>query len=481
MMMKCDKCSEVILVQPGKSANFCSNCGNKMEAEKSSGWQFFDNTKDLLAFITLEYGIDALFGKKHFSDHTAPLMPAGQKNLVKQAYDCGAVRVLQDNMSSDQSRKEIAIKQAVGKIIDTYASAQEAAERVVWELTNAIGWGMPEPINQSGSRNDGTNPAVSRTPVTIVGGSGLSAKGQNLMKRGWQCAEDGDWDDAHGYFQKVLDEEDADYALAYLGLLCVSMKVSVEDKLSSVNGSASITDHKYYRRAIADPVIKARLDGYVRDAEKNKSISITVKAGSLYKFAGYDWRVLKSEDSRLLLLSDKVLETRPYHQPGGEITWERCTLRQYLNSEFYDSLGESKLRIANTSNNNPNNLWYGTNGGGATTDKIFLLSLEEVDNYFGNSGDYINKRRKTYEGTYPNGKWVTATDGWGLSNENDNSRIAKGADGKAWWWWLRSPGGRSDLAALVDAGGLVLVHGNVVSAESGGVSGGVRPALWLNL
>ena len=58
--MKCGKCGEEVTVQLGKSANFCSNCGNKIEAEKASSWKYFDNTKDLLAHIATEYGLDAL-------------------------------------------------------------------------------------------------------------------------------------------------------------------------------------------------------------------------------------------------------------------------------------------------------------------------------------------------------------------------------------------------------------------------------------
>ena len=109
---------------------------------KTEGWQFFDNTKDLLTFIAAEYGNDAMFGKKHFADHSSPLMPTVQKNLLKQAFECGAVKILYDNMNSEKWRKEAAIKQAVSKMVDTYASAQKAAECVVWELVDAIGWDM---------------------------------------------------------------------------------------------------------------------------------------------------------------------------------------------------------------------------------------------------------------------------------------------------------------------------------------------------
>ena len=102
----------------------------------------FRQHEGVAGFIAAEYGNDALFSRKYFADHTAPLMPQAQVNLVKQAFVCGSVKILQDNMASDQTRKEIAIKQAVGKMIDTHATSEEAARRVVLEITSAIGWAI---------------------------------------------------------------------------------------------------------------------------------------------------------------------------------------------------------------------------------------------------------------------------------------------------------------------------------------------------
>ena len=72
---------------------------------------------------------------------------------------------------------------------------------------------------------------------------------------------------------------------------------------------------------------------------------------------------------------------------------------------------------------NPNNPWYGTSGGNATTDKVFLLSLDEVVKYFGDSGDLLNKRRKDYKGNA-----VSAGDS--LYDEYNDSRIVKNGKDK---------------------------------------------------
>ena len=105
-------------------------------------------------------------------------------------------------------------------------------------------------------------------------------------------------------------------------------------------------------------------------------------------------------------------------------------------------------------------------------DRIFLLSLEEADKYFGDSGDYQSKRRKSNK----DGKFVAANDGSRFSNAHDSDRVANFGD-KACWWWLRSPGLNSLIAAYVDFVGRVSVYDGGVH----GLNGGVRPALWLNL
>jgi hypothetical protein len=81
------------------------------------------------------------------------------------------------------------------------------------------------------------------------------------------------------------------------------------------------------------------------------------------------------------------------------------------------------------------------------------------------------KRKK-----YDNGSWIKDSNGWGFSNNHDSNRAAKHRN-KARWWWLRSPGGIDFSAAGVRGDGIVYVFGDRFDSKSGGV----RPALWLNL
>ena len=292
---------------------------------------------------------------------------------------------------------------------------------------------------------------------------------ESLMKRGWMFLEDEEWKQADEYFDWVLDI-DPEHAPAFLGKLCVELKI--KDEANLANRVKPLDNMRNYQRALrfADACLSKKLEGY-NQAIKARPLQV----GSVIQFGGYDWRVLDVQGNKALIITEHIIEQRPYNVELTEVTWEMCTLRKYLNGEFLQKFSkEEQARISETRINNPNNLWYGTAGGNDTTDKIFLLSLEEADKYFGNSGDYENKRRKSWDDK--NDKWVSADDGFAFSNVNDSDRIAQ-YNNQVSWWYLRSPGRSSLLAAPVFYDGPVYVRGLSV----GSARGGVRPALWLNL
>ena len=210
------------------------------------------------------------------------------------------------------------------------------------------------------------------------------------------------------------------------------------------------------------PQIKQSAPTLVTAASTTGGIQITPTIGSIIPFGGYDWRVLDVKNNKALLLSEKVLEKRMYHSSSGRITWSNCTLRSYLNGAFYNTFRENdKARISETRVTTNNNPWYGTKGGTDTKDRIFLLSIEEVVKYFGDSGQLQN-RPKNARGIY---------------DQYNSARIAKYTAGTASWWWLRSPGYIAFRAAYISDDGYLGVEGSCVFYTRGGV----RPALWLNL
>jgi hypothetical protein len=200
---------------------------------------------------------------------------------------------------------------------------------------------------------------------------------------------------------------------------------------------------------------------FFRLIEYTLEMATLIKKGDVIPFGKYEWRVLNVNADNALIITEHVIEQRAYDMKAKGITWEQCGLREYLNKEFYSNVfsADEQGRVLSTCLKNEDNQWFGTKGGNDTTDKIFLLSLEEVVSFFGDSGQLRGKN--------PNSKYF-------INDRYKPTRTAK-FDGASSWWWLRSPGLYSSNAAHVYTGGSVHVCGHRVA----NVGGGVRPALFV--
>ena len=198
-----------------------------------------------------------------------------------------------------------------------------------------------------------------------------------------------------------------------------------------------------------------------------------IKIDSSLSFSGYNWRVLDIQNNTALIITEDIIEQRAYHDAYKDITWADCALRKYLNGEFYDKFSATdKSRIISVINKNPDNQWYGSKGGADTQDSVFLLSIEEVCKYFGDSRSKLQNRGK-------NQRY------WFERKDENNSKRKSNFEGYGWWWWLRSPG-RVNVKAVYIFGtdGNIGIQGNNIlkgNISDGKCTGGVRPALWLKL
>ena len=202
-----------------------------------------------------------------------------------------------------------------------------------------------------------------------------------------------------------------------------------------------------------------------------------------------------NQNGKTLIITEKIIDKRPYNNETIEITWETCDLRKYLNGEFYNSFSAAdRARICDAENENPANPWYGTSGGNSTTDKIFLLSVDEVLKYFGDSGQI--KTRFMYPS--PWGDWCKDEFLPWIDDEYNVNRRAVDDDDVCANYWLRSPGCRKNCVTNImgfcgdgyDQGGINIAgnlnmdgDGHFLLDGSGGGAwrspGGVRPALWV--
>lgn len=173
---------------------------------------------------------------------------------------------------------------------------------------------------------------------------------------------------------------------------------------------------------------------------------------SYFKYEPIKWRVIKCENGEALLLSDIVLDKQKYNKRLKKVTWEKSTLRKWLNKKFMNRAFSSSEQeaIRTTKVINEDNYYYKTDGGNDTLDKIYLLSLSETD------------EEKEYG----------FTDSYGMTIKYSNYADLDDYQ----YWWLRTPGEKNISAAAVDMSGKAYLGGGESDMELG-----IRPVLHLNL
>ena len=172
------------------------------------------------------------------------------------------------------------------------------------------------------------------------------------------------------------------------------------------------------------------------------------------------WRVLSVEGDDAFLMADQAIESRPFDEEGSAVTWEKCTLRKWLNEDFIKEAftEEEQAAIMETTVVNKDNEEYNTEAGADTQDKIYLLSIDEAaDTQYG----FEESDKAAFHRTSP-AREVAQTM---YSSEAYN----------AFFWWLRSPGKENCVSNVGMAG----------DGDSEGTFaqtyGAVRPVLHLKL
>lgn len=194
-----------------------------------------------------------------------------------------------------------------------------------------------------------------------------------------------------------------------------------------------------------------------------------------------EWIILSQNDSEILLLSKYALDCKPYNTEQTNVTWESCSLRKWLNEEFYkDAFSEEdKKRIIENSTMNSYTNKYGIGGGNDTKDKVFLLSLSEVTNKeygFSSSCSETDITRRCAPTDYAMAKGADRVDKKGAVLGLDE--YGKTSDGEyTCWWWLRSPGSYARNAVPVFWDGSVFETGNYVDRDTKAI----RPAIKIRL
>ncbi|MBQ3380048.1 MAG: hypothetical protein IJG50_09360 [Clostridia bacterium] len=171
-----------------------------------------------------------------------------------------------------------------------------------------------------------------------------------------------------------------------------------------------------------------------------------------------EWRVLAKEDGKMLLISEYALDCKPYNSSGVSVTWEKSYIRKWINDSFINEafVSEEQMVIQDTKVMADANPRYSTTAGNNTTDKVFLISINEANTYFGSE---VERQCKATAYAVNNGAYAT--------NSGSGNCI----------WWLRTQGQTTIDAVNVTYYGGINLPGSIVATKNYAV----RPAMWVSI
>ena len=184
------------------------------------------------------------------------------------------------------------------------------------------------------------------------------------------------------------------------------------------------------------------------------------------------WRVVKIRDSKATVLADRMPDSHPFHNCNEDTDWSRCSLRAWLNGEFFlRAFSEDEREaLVETVNDNDRNSYYGTDCGPSTLDKVYILSAYEI---------YASATATAY-GFYA---------GSGIDDPAKRFRSTLYAKCRgAWWssvnayrgnsfWMMRTSGYTNASAAYICDFGYLYVRGTSVTCDDAAV----LPAITIDL
>ena len=159
-----------------------------------------------------------------------------------------------------------------------------------------------------------------------------------------------------------------------------------------------------------------------------------------------EWVVLDKTADKILVISKYALDCQRYHRQNESVTWETCSVRTWLNSTFYNAAfgSDEKQQILTTKDSET-----------SAKDKIFLLSIDELEEYFPSKHERICRA---------------------TSYAIDQNAYVNPSTGGS-WWLLRTEGESRKHVMSVNSDGKIDYEGGKVASDRGTV----RPVMWLDI
>lgn len=192
---------------------------------------------------------------------------------------------------------------------------------------------------------------------------------------------------------------------------------------------------------------------YLSEKQKSVRVGETILFGSYEQDNNYangreyiEWLVLEKKSNKMLVISKHGLDCRLYDEVKlSTIAWEACYLRKWMNDSFVNNA----FSAADQSMISPKG-----------QDKVFLLSLSEVYDYF--DGDFSRECKPT---AYALAKGVEIKD----------------EDRGICWWWVRGDLYYNEQVAIFRDDSYVTWEWPWIGTRTIYNNVAVRPAMWMKM
>ncbi len=160
----------------------------------------------------------------------------------------------------------------------------------------------------------------------------------------------------------------------------------VGTKKNVVDPSGDVAGNTY---GAVRPALNLRLSGdpiptkMHKTAAEEKELAVIAdsQVDDVVAFGRYTWYVADKSDGICTLLCAGPVAKMPYNDEKTDVTWETCSLRRWLNVDFFDSKfsdGEKAAIVTTHNTFTEEESHYGMDCGNETDDKVYLFTDSEA-------------------------------------------------------------------------------------------------------
>lgn len=221
---------------------------------------------------------------------------------------------------------------------------------------------------------------------------GKECDGNYCPKCGSKCPEKADIESV----DKTLSECDVKEENVFLCINCGSRIVVNSNNVKDVEcikcGLKSNSFDFNYLNASTPTIARLNIE-----AIPDLKIGDEFIYGRFTPYGQIKWRVIDIKEGKIEAIChagyNAFLDHQPYNEELVPSTWDKCSLRRFLNEEFIGNVfsEEERNRIISTEIISEDNSLFGTTGGDSTVDEVFILSASEASRLIPN--DYGKKRK----------------------------------------------------------------------------------------